>query len=76
MSILRALRAPFRGLGVPDEILDFLERFLNVGFEFRARCDDTAATKAVPGKNAQDGSMSRSSHHSANSSNPKPSVDQ
>ena len=53
MPIFRALRAPFCGFRVADQILDFLESFLNVGFELRTRGDDATAAEAVAGKNAE-----------------------
>ena len=53
MPVLGALCAPFCGLSVPDEILDFLERFLNVGFQFRTSPDDATPAEAVAGKDAE-----------------------
>jgi len=76
VPILGALRPPFCGVGVADQILDFLERFLNVRFELRTCCDDATAAEAVAGKDAEQGFMSRSSPPLSEFEQPRPSVDQ
>ncbi len=48
VPIFGALCTPFGGLSVPDEILDFLERFLNVGFQFRTSGGTARSPAALP----------------------------